>query len=207
MLKSVVVAVLNASLTGHISPIRVELDPQVFSYEDEAGTVVPGQISQSPSDTSTLSPFIRNRIFLLLENKLREGALLKNLIVGTTIPSGEEICFTTPTIALEKKDTMIHKLGARALLGDLERGQSHAQADSKMTWNGTQDSVRAEGERLGCKCSLVSKWISFVLVGKQIAADGQCADPCLDIGEPAFEQADQDKLGLLRRRAGKANYL
>ncbi|KAF7533245.1 hypothetical protein G7Z17_g13539 [Cylindrodendrum hubeiense] len=199
-LESKVVAVLNATLTGHIGSIRVKLDQKVLSDEDQTDDIVPGKISQSPADPSTLSPFFRNRIFILLENKLKTGSALKELTVRATTPNGEEVCLTIPIEELRQKGTMVHKLGARALLGDLERQQS--QIDIRDTQH---DLVRAEGERLGCKWSLVSKWTSFVLVGKLVAADRQRADPFPDMSEPAFERTDQDRLGLLRGRASRGN--
>ncbi|KAK7422355.1 hypothetical protein QQX98_001634 [Neonectria punicea] len=204
-LESRVVAVLSATLTGHVDQMSVELNQEVLFDDSQTDNGVPKKIAQSPTDTSTLSPFIRNRIFMLLEDKPKTGSSLRDLVIRTTNPAGEDICFTVPIKALEQKDTMIHKLGARALLGDLQRGQTQMQLDASGTLKMPREVVRAEGERLGCKWSLVSKWTSLVLVEEPVTAEEHDADLFLYADEPALDRTDEDTLGLLRPHGNETN--
>ncbi|KAK4145155.1 von Willebrand factor type A domain-containing protein [Dichotomopilus funicola] len=170
-----VVAVLEAALTGHIGPIGV--DVEVHGSEEmqhvttgERSTATPNnyansrlKMMQSPAAVSSVSPFLRNRVFFLFES-LPSAAHLSCLRLRATRPSGEEITEQVPIRVLSAPGTAIHKLAARALLGDLERGQSIIHlADGGPTLGplATQKAVMAEGKRLGCKWDLVSKWTSF----------------------------------------------
>jgi hypothetical protein len=125
---------------------------------------------------------------------------------------GQEIVTRIPVMKLERGDSTIHKFAARALLGDLERGESWIQRDSRIQRNTFREQqwIRKEGERLGCKWSLVSKWTSFVAVKETIEEPGpeqehpnqpaEPARPALDAVSSSIEQVDGDGLGLLRLR-------
>jgi hypothetical protein len=54
---------------------------------------------------------------------------LNSINIKATTPSGTQIATRVVVKPLEQKDTVIHMLGARALLGDLERGQSWMELD------------------------------------------------------------------------------
>lgn len=103
---------------------------------------------------------------------------------------------------LEKRDISIHKLGARALLGDLERGQSWIQLDPNgPARDSTKEEalVRCEGEYLGCKWSLVSKWTSFYAIEEPYEADENMPEPFLDF-DPVHIRQTADGMDLLRPR-------
>ena len=76
----------------------------------------------------------------------------------------------------------IHKLGARAILGDLEKGQSWIHLDTNRANNSLteEERVLSEGESIGCKWSLVSKWTSFYAVDEPHEPNGQIQDPFID---------------------------
>src|SRR5262245_38518415 len=68
-----------------------------------------------------------------------------------------------PVNVSEMPDTIIHTFAARALLGDLEIGQSRIHHDLQPAQRGgleEQRLVRQEGERLGCTWRLASRWTS-----------------------------------------------
>src|SRR5690606_985999 len=93
-------------------------------------------------------------------------------------------------------------LAARAMLGDLERGESsiHFKAD-KLFDEG--EAVRSEGERLGCKWKLASKWTSFCAVEEftQTSSPGMLTRlPLRNSSNTIFESVSQSDLGLLRPR-------
>src|SRR5687768_4514538 len=115
---------------------------------------------RSPVDVSTLSPFLRNRVLIMYE-QLSPSAAPTSLQLKATRPGGEEILERVPIRVLENRDDMIHKFAARSLLGDLERGQSHIHIGPNSLPRDTAQqhaAVRAEGERIGCKWRLVSRW-------------------------------------------------
>ena len=85
---------------------------------------------------------------------------LNSINLKAATPSGTQIVTQVVVKPLEQKDTVIHMLGARALLGDLERGQSWIQLDPNRPPRRSPEEkelVHREGENLGCKWSLVSK--------------------------------------------------
>jgi hypothetical protein len=127
---------------------------------------------QSPADLTTLSPFTTNRIYMLFEdsNLPLQRAVIK---LKVTPSDGEDIkYYEIEPILCPQPDSILHTLGARALLEDLERGQSELQ----LTKHPNDAAIRREGERLGCKFSLVSKWTSLVAVGTENKDDGNVED-------------------------------
>lgn len=63
-------------------------------------------------------------------------------------------------------NTLIHRLAARAAIGDLERGESWVQLNPRGPEHGSEQETaltRKEGVRLGREWNLVSKWTSFYL--------------------------------------------
>lgn len=158
-------------------------------------------ILQSPADISTLSPFLRNRAFMLFDST-REQPLFNHINIKVTPPGGEEIITRVPLSLLERKDSTLHKLGARALLGDLERRQSWIHLDPNAPPRGStqeQELVRQEGEALGCKWSLVSKWTSFYAVEEPYHAAEATRIPFLDAEDIQIREVGGD-LDLLRPR-------
>ena len=119
----------------------------------------------SPADISTLTPFNHNRVYVLLGQECSNQRI--DSIAITALKGRGSKSVVVPVIRLEKKDTTIHKLAARSLLEDLERGRSHLHVGPNKLYTGTQEEktmVRQEAEAIACKWSLVSKWSSFFLV-------------------------------------------
>ncbi|KAK6534826.1 hypothetical protein TWF281_006126 [Arthrobotrys megalospora] len=218
--ESRVVEVLKAALADHVSVIEIEAEgqrehhgpnavPQLAPLDQENGVnyLIPSKkMLQSPARVSDLSPFLRNRVFMLFES-LGPDSTPSEIRIRVNRPGEEPTTTVVPVKALKKSETMLHKLAARALLGDLERGQSyinlrpnHPPRDSKEE----KRLVAREGERLGCKWSLVSKWTSFVAVEEPLEAIEANRDPFIDAeGELAIAALEED-LGLLHPRGAQA---
>jgi hypothetical protein len=126
---------------------------------------------------------------------------LDHINIKTYSPGGTEIVTRVAVEALERNDVSIHKLGARALLGDLERGKSWIQLDpNRPTRHSSEEAlVRAEGEDLGRKWSLVSKWTSFYAIEEPYDAEGNVPDPFMDFGDARIHEA-AGGIGLLQPR-------
>jgi hypothetical protein len=142
----------------------------------------------------------------MLFNSAREQPPLSHINIKVTAPGSEEITTRVPISLVERKDSTLHKLGARALLGDLERGQSWIHLDPYAPPRGStqeQELVRREGEALGCKWSLVSKWTSFYAVEEPYQAAENARIPFLDAEDIQIHEAMGD-LGLLRPRGAAA---
>lgn len=219
--ESSVVAVLQAALAGHVGPFQIELNqhldidqrksrpcPQIRSHAEHfLGDVhrseasLAEEVLWSPAKISSLSPFLRNRVFMLMDSTARLSTPLTGLTIKAARPGAEEVSTLVSIKMPSRPDSTIHKLGGRTILDDLERGQSHihlgADAPSRESY---QEMVRAEGERLGCKWSLVSKWTSFVTV-EELFSDAQTdPNPFMDTDEPGVEVAGAGDLDLLRPR-------
>jgi hypothetical protein len=159
-------------------------------------------LSQSPADISTLSPFLRNRVFILVDSTT-SLATLDAINIRATAPDGGEVVTRVPVKTLTMSDSTIHKLGARALLGDLERGQSWIQLNPRSSGRHTpeeEEITRRDGERLGCKWSLVSKWTSFYAIEEVYQAQEGARDPFLDPDDPQIHHITNSGLDLLHPR-------
>jgi len=160
------VAVLSAALTGHCGRISVELDTVSQEALDKQ-TEKPPAIQTTLRDASGLSPFVRNRIFYLFEGGLAEPC--RSVMIKTKDVYGSELRKTIPILPLRDKDLKLHRFAVQALLGDLEHRLHETRNPKRSGYYFTsrpspQDLLmfKHEGERLGCKWSLASKWTSFV---------------------------------------------
>jgi hypothetical protein len=119
---------------------------------------------RSPADISAIGPFDRNRIYFLSDSIAESESITS---VKVEIEANQETkSLVIPVTVLEKRDTMLHKLAARSMLEDLERGRSHIHLGPNRLYQGTwqeRNRVRKEAEEIACKWSLVSKWTSFFL--------------------------------------------
>jgi hypothetical protein len=220
-------AMLLASLTGHVGPLQIELEglsnqeahnrgrefretgdgtdsfPSHMPQEATQGNPGTEQLNrqifrQSPADISTLSPFLRNRVYMLFDSVLLSP--LPTIKIMTNTLDGDERVTRVEVKPLDTSGSTLHKLGARALLGDLERGQSWIQLEANAPLRGSPEEAertRTEGEKLGCKWSLVSPWTSFYAIEELYEAEGAATDPFLDVDDAQIQQLDGD-LGLLR---------
>jgi hypothetical protein len=162
-----IVAVLKAATTGHIGSFQMELEwERNHGFE---GLQLP-MYQQSPVNVSAISPFIRNRVFILFDS----GSLsleLKTVVLKARGANGVNVTKRVPLRQLHLPDSTIHKLAVRALLGDLERGDSrlHQSRPIDATQATFDRLVRDEAVNLGCKWSLVSKWTSLYAVEEEVA--------------------------------------
>ncbi|KAK0652451.1 von Willebrand factor type A domain-containing protein [Cercophora newfieldiana] len=191
-----VVGMLKAALTTeHLGPLYLE-----FEYRDRKGKTkalnarsLP-DILFSPADVATLTPFNHNRVYCLLS---QECASQKIESVAITAPTGSNTSksVVVPVVRLEKKDTTIHKLAARSLLDDLERGRSYLHVGPDKLYPGTREEkalVRKEAEAIACRWSLVSKWTSFFLAEEPFEPKGN--DPFMDNVIDVIESPGDDLL-------------
>lgn len=184
-----VVAVLKSALAGHVGSVEMQLE---WHGEDGQELVQPPvSFKQSPADISAISPFIRNRVFLLFDSGV-QMAQLTAVKLNVRVPGSEAVTKRVLPKRLLQPDATLHKLAVRALLGDLERGESWLHRRR----GGVDDAVvRQEAIDLGMKWSLVSKWTSLY------AVEEETAEP-LDIEIPDLEPSDDDNDVLLRARGG-----
>jgi hypothetical protein len=137
---------------------------------------------------------------MLLENVPRFWANVW-LNIRSTRQGEAEINTRVPVNVNARPDTIIHTFAARALLGDLETGQSRIHQGPQAAQRGfgeEQRLARQEGERLGCRWSLASKWTSFVAVEM---TEEQMPQGFRDRGVPEAQETEGSGLNLLRRRA------
>ncbi|KAL2836771.1 von Willebrand factor type A domain-containing protein [Aspergillus pseudoustus] len=156
------VAVLKAAMTGHVSNIAIEVDG--IDIHNKGDTDMPPLLQISPGNISSLSPFSRNRIFILAEtHKLSPQSVIK---IKRRSIGGQETAVPVQLHVLEEQDLTLHQFASSALLSDLHEGRSWVQRDGRIALGSSQENelTQKEGERLGCRYSLVSKWTSFVAV-------------------------------------------
>ncbi|KAK0627926.1 von Willebrand factor type A domain-containing protein [Immersiella caudata] len=158
------VALLKAAAEKHVFPASISIKWGRADEEVLLEDYSPAEVSESPHDISKLSPFMMNRLLYLLKHD--EYATPRAIDIHYAQPGVPENYLRVPISVLQTPDTTIHKFAARALLGDLERGESrlHVQFGAARAMPELSNQVRLQGEALGCKWSLVSKWTSFVAV-------------------------------------------
>lgn len=113
-----------------------------------------------------MSPFIRNRIYILTENENNQINSQSVVKIKKKSTDGHETITSIPLHVLQNPDSTLHQFAAGALLRDLGSGQSWIQRDKRAPGGSNEEKevTREEGERLGCKYSLLSQWTSFVAV-------------------------------------------
>lgn len=140
---------LASVLAVHTNPIRVLLN----------GKLKPEPTLQSPGIISRLNVLQQDRIFLLIDPQ--DGQEIMKVSAFFATDDGEEIENDISVHVLDKNDTTIHKLAARALLDDLELGRSDIHMESK-------DSDQAQRFQERCEeiahwWKLLSKWTRFIM--------------------------------------------
>ncbi|KAH6850635.1 von Willebrand factor type A domain-containing protein [Chaetomium sp. MPI-CAGE-AT-0009] len=170
-----VVSMAKAALTSaHLGPLHL-----AFDIQDETGNMRSSTLAdakRSPADTSALNPFDRSRIYFHLDC-LKNCESIKSVRVEVQADHDTKT-LNIPVIILDKRDTTLHKLAARAMLDDLERGRSHIHLGSNRAPEGSWEEtimVRKEAEKMACKWSLVSKWTSFFLAEERYTPTGNDA--------------------------------
>lgn len=112
---------------------------------------------------STINPFIRDRIYILSENENQINA--ESVVKIKRTSNGQETITDIPLHVLQEPNSTLHQFAAGALLRDLSSKQSWIQRDNHTPADSSEEKeLTREGERLGCKYSLLSQWTSFVAV-------------------------------------------
>lgn len=159
------VDMLASLLVIHINPIRLLLN----------GKVMPDTALQSPSILSRLNVLQEESIFLLIDSHHTQH--IESVTVFFASEEGEEIDIDIPVHVLDKldkNDTAIHKLAARALLDDLvyERSKFHKEPDGQ----DRAQRINKWAEEIACGWKLLSRWTSFTMPD-QIHRDGLSVPP------------------------------
>jgi hypothetical protein len=122
---------------------------------------------QSPADLALLPAFSRNRIFMLFDPRVWRHGPPSSITIMTRNSLGLVVRHEAVTVhRASGTNTLIHRLAARAAIGDLERGESWVQLNPRGPEHGSEQETaltRQEGVRLGREWNLVSKWTSFYL--------------------------------------------
>ncbi|KAK4099568.1 hypothetical protein N658DRAFT_498274 [Parathielavia hyrcaniae] len=152
-----------ALLSAHLGPLHLSFQIQDQNGRTRSSTFADGR--RSPADTSDLSPFNQNRIYFLFSDAIAESESITSVTVEMAA-NQQTKAVVIPVTALDKRDTMLHKLAARSMLDDLERGRSHIHLGPNRPYQGSWEErslVREEAEEIACKWALVSKWTSLFL--------------------------------------------
>ncbi|KAF3277950.1 hypothetical protein TWF970_004828 [Orbilia oligospora] len=210
--ESRVVEALSAASADHIGKIEIQLEGLPVPNNNARLAILDEghnylirthKMMQSPARVSDLSPFLRNRVFILFES-LDAKLPLSRVHMRVVKPGREPISIWIPIKHLKLRDNTLHKLAARALLGDLERGRSYIHLSNRASarnFTGLKALVAREGERLGCKWSLVSKWTSFVAVEELVEKQGiDGRGTLVDHGDSFVTIAPENDLDLLQHR-------
>ncbi|KAH8767755.1 von Willebrand factor type A domain-containing protein, partial [Hyaloscypha sp. PMI_1271] len=157
--KGRVIRMLEAALTPSTWKIEISLDDVSIlrNWNDQ-------RCIQAPYHIPEFHAFSRSSVYFLFSQEVKT----KSIKFKATATSGETVTADLPFQSLESSRTCVHLLAAKAVLNDLENGQSWMHAISQKN-NGSaqaevEDLARAEGERIGTEWSLPSKWTSFVVV-------------------------------------------
>lgn len=127
---------------------------------------------QAPHHIPDFHAFTRSSVYFILNQQL--GA--KTIRIKATAISGEAVTTELPIETVESRHACVYALAAKAVLGDLESGQSRLH-DTKANDNAGKiekdidDLARSEGEKLGTEWSISSKWTSFVVVDNNSASE------------------------------------
>jgi Mg-chelatase subunit ChlD len=190
-----VIGMLGAALTPSSWNIEIILD-DVSTSDKKSGT---GVCIQAPYHIPEFHAFSRGSVYFLFNQELSTKVVK---VKATAVASGESVIAELPIEKLETRRTCVHLLAAKAVLGDLESGQSwlHDTNSNDNNTNikaGVDDLARTEGERIGVEWRLSSKWTSFIVVD-----DGSSLE------KPSrWYQAERSDLAeLTRPRFGAANY-
>ncbi|OBT77856.1 hypothetical protein VF21_03260 [Pseudogymnoascus sp. 05NY08] len=166
-----VIGMLRAALTPSSWTVDVTLDGVSISAKESENR----RFIQAPHQVPDFHAFSRPSVYFLLNQEF-EGKVVK--IKATSVYSGETI---TAEIPIEKSDIgkkWVHQLAAKAVLGDLESGQSWIHDKSKNTTDAkttteADELAKIEGEKIGIEWNISSKWTSFIVVDEKSSLERQ----------------------------------
>jgi hypothetical protein len=190
-----VIGMLGAALTPSSWKVEIVLDDlSISDKKSEAGLRI-----QAPYHIPEFNAFSRSSVYFLLSQEL-SAKVVK--VKATAVASGESVTAELQIEKLETRRTCVHLLAAKAVLGDLERGQSWLHDTSSNNNNanikaGIDDLARTEGEKIGAEWQISSKWTSFIVV-----------DDRSSLEKPSrwYPAEKSDLAELTRPRLGAGNY-
>jgi Vault protein inter-alpha-trypsin domain/von Willebrand factor type A domain len=142
--KGRVIRMLEAALTPSTWKVEISMDDIAITTKGDERLCI-----QAPYRIPDFHAFIRSSVYFLFQREF-EG---KTIIVKATATSGEAVTAELPIQSLESKRTCVHLLAAKAVLNDLESGQSwlHTlnQSGNGKSKTGIEDLARAQGENIG----------------------------------------------------------
>jgi Vault protein inter-alpha-trypsin domain/von Willebrand factor type A domain len=157
--KGRVIRMLEAALTPSTWKVEISMDDIPITTKGDERLCI-----QAPYRIPDFHAFTRSSVYFLFQQEFKGKAI----IVKATATSGEAVTAELPIQSVESKRTCVHLLAAKAVLNDLESGQSwlHTfnQSGNGKSKTGIEDLARAEGEKIGTEWSISSKWTSFVVV-------------------------------------------
>jgi len=186
------IRMLEAALTPSTWKVEISLDdvPIRPNWKEQ-------HCIQAPYHIPDFHAFSRSSVYFLFSQEVKT----KNVKVKATATSGEIVTADLHLQSLGSSRTCVHLLAAKAVLNDLESGQSWMHAISQKNNDSAQEEVeelsKAEGEKIGVEWSLSSKWTSFVVVDN------------INLFEKTSRlyQAEKTELAdLTRTRLGATNY-
>jgi hypothetical protein len=125
------------------------------------------RILQAPNCIPSLHAFSRSSVYFFINPQVLRG--ISSITVRAVASSGEKFEIEIPLEESKAQPLIIHHLAAKALMNDLQRGQSWMHADKYQEYriNNADDfekAVQKEAEEIGMKWSISGQWTSFVAV-------------------------------------------
>jgi hypothetical protein len=132
------------------------------------GTLIPQQpILQAPNRIPPIHTFLRSSVYFLVDPQVLGQT--KSITVQAVASSGESAKVKIPLEQVEAQPPTIHHLAGKALMNDLEIGQSWMHVDKYQKYErkdsvAFEQAVQQEAEKVGIKWCIAGKWTSFVAV-------------------------------------------
>ncbi|CAZ81561.1 unnamed protein product [Tuber melanosporum] len=130
------------------------------------------EVLQAPFEIPPLFPYERSVVYLLIPPTTRQLKYAKSVTLSATTIAGDKLSLSIPITRIEQPGKTVHQLAARMLLRDLEEGRSWLHSEKYCVTagdaTGVQEYIQREGEEVGMRWSLVSKWTSFVGIEEEV---------------------------------------
>jgi Mg-chelatase subunit ChlD len=124
-------------------------------------------VLQAPNRIPPMHTFLRSSVYFLVDPQVLGQT--KSVTVQAVASSGERARLEIPLEQVEAQPPTIHHLAGKALMNDLEIGQSWMHADKYQKFKSKdpvafEQAVQQEAEKVGIKWCIAGKWTSFVAV-------------------------------------------
>jgi uncharacterized protein YegL len=157
---------LERMLKGALMPqsYDCEIEFNGISTRAAASSADGSELIQAPYTIPLLHPFSQITIYFLIDRNYGKG--ISAVTVKTSTPLRRKISVEVPLVKTTTSTYTAHHLAAKAIIRDLETGNSQLHSTSD---NGQRADTDAKilGERLAIRYHISSKWTSFVAVDKR----------------------------------------